>query len=337
MSEMSHVFVRRISDLQPHPNADNLMVSEIDGMPFIVNKNDTKNGDLRCIVPFEVICPDESWVGEFTKGKRVKPMRLRGIFSMAVCLPLPENCNAVEGEDVTERLGFIKWIPPEERETSDGVELQSTGSGRECSSPSGLIVYKYDLESLRKYHSEFSEGEQVIITEKLEGENISVVYWNDSLHVKSRNRWIEKGDNKWWTAVAKYDWTWLKENPGLVAMGEKYGNVNKFRYDCSNGEENIRLFDVYDANKGVFVDHNDWTIKLLFYKNVTGFAPHLYKGPWLGLENHKALAEGKSTIGDNTREGFVVQPIKERVTGKFQRVKYKMHGEQYLIQKGKLK
>lgn len=336
MSSLSKAVVFRVKDLKDHPNADNLKVSEFDGCPYIVNKNDTYENDLRIFVPFDMCCPDEPWVGDFVRGKRVRPMRLRGVFSMAVCLPLPEGCGYTEGVDVTELLGFTKWEPPEVEER-DGVTLENSDSGYSCKGPSGLTLSKYDLESLRKYHSVFTEGEPVIISEKLDGENISIVYWEDQLHVRSRNRWIAEGDNKWWLTVGKYDWQFLKDNPGLVAQGEKYGNVNKFRYDCVNGEQKIRLFDVYDATRGVYLDDADWKIKLLFYKNTAGFAPELYKGPWLGIAQHKHLAEGKSTLADHIREGFVVQPLNERYDYKLGRVKLKLHGESYLIAKGKQK
>lgn len=336
MSSLSRATVFRVEKLRKHENADSLMVGEFEGCPYIVNMNDTKNGDLRIFLPFDIKVPDDEKFPEFVRGKRIRPMKLRGVFSMAACIPIPEGCEASEGDDVTESLGFTKW-EPEFHEEKDGVELQSTGSGRECSGPSGITLSKYDLESLRKYHKEFSEGESVIITEKLEGENISVTYWDGRLHVKSRNRWIIEGDNKWWNAVRNYDWQFLVDNPGLVAIGEKYGNVNKFRYDCVKGEEKIRLFDIYDANRGIFLNDTDWKIKLLFYKNVAGFVPELYKGSWLGLDGHKMLAEGKSLIGENIREGFVVQPVIERKTQRFERVKYKLHSESYLLMKGKLK
>lgn len=332
MSSLSRATVFRVDNLTKHENADSLMVGEYEGCPFIVNMNDTKNGDLRIFVPFDMYCPDEEWVGEFTRGKRVRPVRLRGVFSMAVCLPLPEG-DFEEGEDVTERLGFTKW-EPEFHEEKDGVELQSTGNGRECSPPAGISLTKYDLESLRKYHKEFTEGEPVVITEKLEGENISVTYWDGALHVRSRNRWIAEGDNKWWAAVRRYDWTFLIENPGLVAQGEKYGNVNKFRYDCVAGEEKIRLFDIYDSNRRRYLDWDDF---LNFVPDSNLRVPVLYSGPWHGLEYHKPLAEGQSFLAEHLREGFVVQPRVERQTAKYERVKYKLAGEAYLIRKGKMK
>jgi RNA ligase (TIGR02306 family) len=333
MSSLSRATVFRVENLSKHENANSLMVGEFEGCPFIVNMNDTHNGDLRVFVPFDMICPDQLWVGEFVRGKRVRPIRLRGVFSMAVCLPLPEGYEATEGDDVTESLGFTKW-EPEFQEERDGVELQSTGNGRECAAPSGLSLGKYDLENLRKYHKEFVEDEMVVITEKMEGENISIVYWDGGLHVKSRNRWIADGDNKWWQTVRLYDWKWLEENPGLVVIGEKYGNVNNFRYDCVTGEQKIRLFDAYDANKGKFLNYEDF-YELPF--DVNNYVPLIYIGKWQGLDHCKELAKGNTTIkpNQNLMEGIVVQPFTERQTSRFERVKYKLHSETYLIAKGK--
>lgn len=329
MSSLSRATVFRVSDLKKHENADMLMVGQYDGCPFIVNMNDTHEGDLRIFVPFDMICPSETWVGEFVRGKRVRPVRLRGVFSMAVCLPLPEGCEASEGEDVTERLGFTKWEPPETGDTSDGI-ITDGRCGYTETAPRGLHVPHYDLESLRKYHGEFHDGEAVVITEKIEGENIAIVYWEDQFYVRSRNRWISDGDNKWWNAFRRYDWSFLRNRPGLVAFGEKYGNVNNFRYDCADGEQKIKIFDLYDSSRMMFLPWMDFICNIIY-----GLAPVLYEGPWLGLDQHKHLAEGQSSFGSNIREGIVVKSRDGRYNARGERLIYKYPGEDYLILKGK--
>lgn len=334
MSSLSKVIVTRLKDLQPHPNADLLLVGEFDGMPFIVNKNDSKEGDLICIVPFDIICPQADWVGEFVRGKRVRPMKLRGVFSMAVCLPLPDRYEVYEGEDVTERFGFTKWEPPEFR---DDEIITDSRNGFSDKSPNGLFLPKYDLESLRKFHNKFIIGENVYITAKLHGENFTVVYWDGRFHIKSRNRWIADGNNKWWNTFRQYDFSFLKKQPGLCLIGEKYGNVPKFRYDCVDGEQRIRIFDVYDAIDGKFYPIEEF-LRYVFAYNVER-VPELYYGPWKGIEYHKDLTEGKACLGGDIEEGYVCESVNRRfVCGRgLERLKVKWHSEKFLLYQGKIK
>ena len=328
MSEMSKVYIKRINGLVKHSNADNLLIGESDGCPFIVNKNFTQNGDLRIIVNYDMICPNAEWVSEEFRGKKVKPCKLRGVFSMAVCLPLPPG-DFTEEEDVTDRLGFIKWEPKENLE--DGVQLENGYDGSRENGPS-IMVPKYDVESLRKYHHNFQDNEVVLVQEKLDGENFAAVYWDDRFWVRSRNWWKKDGENKWWETFRKYNWDYLKKNPGFVVFGEKYGNVKGFRYDCKDGEQKIAAFDVWDANKGEYLSVPDMN---LFLSKVIGLAPVIDRMVWPGLEGCKNLAKGQSRLGGNIMEGIVVRPIQERKDYRFNRVIYKLHSEEYLIKKGK--
>lgn len=331
MSSLSKATVFRVNGLRKHPNADNLMISEFEGCPYIVNSHDTSEGDLRIWVPFDMIPPNESWVGEFVRGKRVRSIRLRGIFSMGVCLPIPKGCEASEGEDVTTLLGFTKWEPPEC--CDDGII--SSKNGYTCSGPSGLVLSKYDLDNLRKYYREFSEADEVAVTLKIDGENISVVYWDGQFHVRSRNRWIAEGDNKWWNSFRLYNWEFLRDYPGYVVIGEKYGNIPKFRYDCPAGEQRIRVFDIFDSNKMRFLSFGE---RENFLKD--GYIPTvplLYKGLWKGLDNLVNNISDRSILNDGLEEGFVVECATPRWTAKGDRMKFKYHFEKYLCWKGKLK
>jgi RNA ligase (TIGR02306 family) len=326
MSELSRVFVRRITGLRDHPSADRLWIGEIDGLTFITSKIDgTKEGDLALVVPYEMECPNLPEIGEFIRGKRVKPMRLRGIFSMAVLLP---NCwNFDEGFDATDVLKFTKWEPFQN--TDDGVELQNSGNGQQIRAPFELL--HYDINNLRKYHKEFNLGENVLIQEKIHGENTALCWHEDQLKVRSRTRWIQDGPNKWYEAARLYDWSFLKEYPNLVLFGEKYGNVNKYRYDCK-GDQRIAIFDVYDWVNRRFFTINEFLDFTTKYDIV--IAPILYKGEWQGIDTYKAMAEENSTWGGHIREGFVVRG--EGVTDKFERRIWKFVSERYLLANNKI-
>ncbi len=121
----------------------------------------------------------------------------------------------------------------------------------------------------------------------------------------------------------------------MVLFGEIFGVVGGFDYGSKSDEILFRAFDIWDANKMKFLDTN------IFEKicNEIGvpMVPVEYRGSWLGLEYHKPLAEGKSSLADHIREGIVVRLETERNTVKGQRVHYKLPGVDYLLKKGRMK
>jgi RNA ligase (TIGR02306 family) len=332
LSSLSQATVVRIEKLERHPDADRLSLTEIDGCPAIVGINDFKEGDLGVWLPFDLVAPDTEEFPEFIRGKRVKPARLRGIFSMGVLLPNRWGFN--EGDDVTDRLGITKWEPPVKGSERNGE--REGGDGKCKAVYYGPGISKYDIESLRKYHSHFELGEEVVIEEKLDGENFRVVNWHGENFVGSRNRWIADGDNHWWNWARACGILDVAPNyPSQVFFGEIYGNLGNFKYDTSKGERKVRFFDMYDMHTGRF---NDWEYanETLTYHGLE-VAPLLYRGGWLGLQVHKELAEGQSSIGGHIREGFVIRSIKERYIHRLGRLVLKLHGESYLIYRGKMK
>lgn len=327
MSELSKVYVRTMPPLNDVPNSDNLLFGEMNGLTFIVNRHDgVKPGETFILIPYDIIVPDREEFG-FVRGQRIKPMRLRGVFSMAVCLP--NVWNFPDGADVTEALGFVKWEPAECRD--DGITLQNGINGREIAAP--FFLPKYDIENLRAHHKEFVLGEYVYLSEKIHGENMAIAYFDDKMWVRSRSRWIEEGENKWWQTAHQYDWSFLKDHQNLVLFGEKYGNVKGYRYDCTNGSQKIAIFDVFDRHNNSFFPIDNFLAFTAQHGIIT--PPTLYRGPWQGIEQYRALAEENSTWGNHIREGYVARG--DGLTGKFERRVWKWVSERYLLDNNKRK
>lgn len=146
-----------IESIENHPNADRLSVVKLEGMGFtcITNKKEDGTpryvvGDLVVYIPSASILPEwllksmDFWNAETGKGglsgsngDRVKPMKLRGIFSEGVLYPLYKdhgwwvidtetaqgNCVAHAGDayrppdsisnlDMADVMGITKWSPP---------------------------------------------------------------------------------------------------------------------------------------------------------------------------------------------------------------------------------
>ena len=126
--------IQIISDIKEHPNADRLLIARVLGWDVVIAKDDNFNiGDkvvyfeidsfLPCVEEYEFLrkssYKNSPILGE---GFRLKPVKLRGIVSCGLilpievcfkdCMPLPSMDFEV-GEDVTELLNVKKWEQPE--------------------------------------------------------------------------------------------------------------------------------------------------------------------------------------------------------------------------------
>lgn len=325
MSSLSSPSLAKIQTVENHPNADRLDIVHVDGCPCIVSRDQFKVGDEVIFIPFDCVLPKEGNFPENLLGRKIKPMRLRGTFSMA--LALENTWGLTEADNVGEALGITKWEP--------GVEVEKYDDGNTAPPPPGVCVSKYDLDSLRKYPDLIQEGEEVVITEKIHGANARFVVVDGQLYCGSRSRWLkEEGGGMWWAVAEKYQLhKILKDYPGQVLYGEIFGQVQDLKYGAGEGEYYFRVFDMYDSKVGTYWDYS--ALDEFCLDEDILHAPQLYQGPWRGASAHAYLAEGKSTIANHVREGFVVRPTAERVDRKHGRVILKLHGQSYLLRKQK--
>lgn len=203
-----------------HPNADRLTIYNIGGYNCISNKlpdgSDRYDiGDLVVYIPENALLPEwllkkmDFWNEEKGKGilagkegNRVKPLKLRGIFSEGVLYPCltmreyeegfsvdevvksygyDENTKfvfqekstegyvgftpAVEGIDVADFLGITKYEPV--IPATMGGEIFNGGTE---------IVVPYDVEPIQKYMDAFVEGEMFEVTEKIHGTQTRFIF-----------------------------------------------------------------------------------------------------------------------------------------------------------------
>lgn len=180
--------------IEPHNNADTLELAVVGDYRSCVRKGQFVTGDLGVYIPESAVVPD--WLIEKLglTGKlagpqknRVKAMKLRGILSQGLILPLDiypfhtyidkvghdfkgervgvgkpvdeatEVMFAPLGTDVAEFLGITKFEPP--------IPVHMSG---EVFAAHGYTL-KYDIENIKKFPDAIPEGEMVLITEKLHG------------------------------------------------------------------------------------------------------------------------------------------------------------------------
>lgn len=339
MSEW-HPEIVRIGAIYPHPNknstdpalrCDTLSVTEVQGgYPVLFRTGEFKEGDLATYIPVDTVVPENSstfaFLGEF---RRIKAKRMRGVFSMGMLIVAPSD--AIEGTPVAESMGLVKYEPSEEK--------LKMANGENIPGPVGWEFSRYtDIEALRRYRNVLTVGEDVVITEKIHGQNARLCWDPDEkrLWVGSRTM-VKKRDGtvNWWNVVNKLD---LEEKlakfPRIIFFGEIYGkSIQNLTYGLA--EKAFAIFDSYDSVKGCY---KPWVETEKMTKEMgLNTVPVLYKGPWQGYDTHVSLAEGKSTIADHVREGFVVQPDVTRWDHKCGRVILKHIGEGYLLRSEKKK
>ena len=317
-----------------HPQADALSISTIYGNPVIFHLDEFKPGDRVIYIPEEAVLPVEPKYSFLWKDmenpsiakRTVWAKKIRGIFSCGLVFAVPEEYKDLPtGTDLKEKLGITKYEPPEQAVTGGDNEKQQHW----------YPTYT-EIEPLRKYHEVFNIGEAVVLTEKIHGSNGSFCFNDERLWLKSHHNLKRPEGTTVWNVVAeRLNLTErLAKVPGKVFFGEVYGNTQKgFGYD-SPGKTAFRVFDIYDLSLGRYVDYEDY-VRLCDDVGLER-VPLLYKGPWLGIEWHKELGEGMSTLNPgHIREGYVVKPVVERWHPRYGRTILKYVGEAYLLQKGK--
>lgn len=339
----------KIDMVEPHPNADRLDILTVMGYPVIETKGNYKEGDIVSYIPYDSIVPDtddfyflcpKDKQGKFPVGsvpekyRTVKPKKIRGVYSEGILRPAPNGFNL--GDSVIEYFGLTKRVYEEERED---LETNTVDGGNEASP---VKLFKYDLWGVNKYSDVFAEGEEVIITEKLEGENCCFLYTNDRLYVRSRQHFKRESDqSRWWDFPHRVNLAdRLKIYPNLCIWGEIYGGSkgqnHVWNYDCAIENKqiirNFRVFDIFSTVTGKFLEWSD--VERISAVLELPTVPVLYRGPWKSDKSLYELAEGKSVIGECVREGWVMRSLPESWATKMGRKIIKCKGKGYKLAKG---
>ncbi len=332
MSDFACLIVK-LDKVGKHPYANTLSITTVDGEPTIFRTGDFESGSLALYIPTEaVIDQTREWTNQlaFLKWKdgkhRVKAIKLRGIFSKGLLIPIPDELKVTKGSypalgtNVAEQLGIIKYEEPD----TYGMNTDNEKD------PGFLPTYK--VYSYRKYKHLLVPGEEVVVTEKLHGCNGRFAYKDEKFYVGSHNH-IKKYDerNLWWQVAIDYDLAVkLSTISGIVVYGEVYGQVQDLKYDLP-GKKAFAVFDMYDSRQGIWL--NDAEIETISKGLGIPLVPKLYQGPY-DPAIIEPLASGKSTIASHFREGFVIRPVQERWNMECSRTLFKLHGEEFQLRKG---
>ena len=328
-----NIEIIEIGDILPHPNPEvtRMELTNIWGWQCCIGKGQFKKGDRAIYIPPDFLVPlshplfkflDKN-IGKFQERIRVR--RLKGVLSQGLLVQVPlELSNLPVGTNVIERLGIERYEQPCEKNTS----------GLFVNGPSGLYTPKFDVENYQRYPDTFVNGEMVIVTEKIHGENGRFVYGQDKEGVwqqfcGSRTSWMaEDNKNIWWMTYGQNPQigNWCKDNPNKILYGEVFGQVQDLKYSAKTNDIFCAIFAVLD--KQTWVDFSEAFDSI--NKRGIKWAPILYHGPF--SKDILTLAEGPSLWpnANHIREGCVIVPGKERTNETLGRVCLKVVSNEYL-------
>lgn len=348
------VNVVTIKEVQDHPNADRLVIYtfEENNYKVIAAKDNAQEVETKMLfIPEHSIVP-EYLLKEFgfwdegkdkgmlsgKEGNVVKPIKLRGVYSEGLALPVEkaeqldvfkeymEENKDIHAEDIyldTEEynyaaiLGIAKYevpianVNPLTRETY--VEPKTS-------------KVRFDVDSYKKYSKYLVENEPVIATVKYHGSCAIYKVWRDpatqeihsAFSTKSqanKGLWFKDEVSNWYSrANDKYAITYnlsrmLDNSPGvseIVCIGEVYGGgVQKgWSYDVGEGDIGFKAFDLIIDKK---VENQPVAFALLQTMNIPTVEV-VYEGPF-DIVELTDYANAGVEANQGFHEGIVVRPL----------------------------
>lgn len=344
-----------IKNLQPIKGADRIVLAQFHEVDWqvVVGKDEFEVGSKVVYFPPETVLP-EAMVQKYglthIKNGRIRSIRLKGVYSHGLALPVPAGINPVPHTNMAEYFGVTKYETPIAANKRDAMRR----GGSQVSWP--IYVQRYtDIENANNYKCIFMPGMQVIVTEKVHGMNFQAGWVR-----REKVSWIRKIFARWlpeleyeflvfsrkaaytlntentWTKIAKkYDLpNKMRGYWNILVCGEVYGkNIQDLEY----GLNDVRLivFDFQNVGAGGNPFFN-WAAVELFAKELNLDAvPVLFQGEYDDALI-KAMVSGKTSVGfnyDQMREGIVIRPETEGYDGRVGRVILKLISPEYLSRK----
>ena len=305
MSDRKLATVRRIAAVDPIPGADAIDVATVSGWKVVIRKGEFLPGDL--VVYCEIdsylpVRPEYEFLRKSShrkmgglEGFRLKTVRLRGQVSQGLLLPSPAD--SIEGDDVTERLGIVKWDPP----------LPANLSGR-VRGPWPRVP-KTDEERIQNLPEILESDLNFYVTEKLDGSSATFVVDREDFFVCSRNlNLVEDPENSFWRIARErgLEERMRARGGNFAVQGELIGpGVQGNRYRLAKTE--VRLFNAYDLDRAV---HLDWDALAALAADLGLATVPLVRrntplSEYPSVDKLLVDADGPSAIGGAPREGLV--------------------------------
>lgn len=303
--------IERISAINPIPDADAIERATIRGWNVVVKKGEHKVGELVVYCEIDSIMPEKPEF-EFLRprGFRIKTIKLRGTYSQGIIFPLSilsstgKIIELIEGADVTEVLGIIKYEPQ--------IPACLAGLAKGAFPSHSIKTDEERIQNLVDLYEEYRTKYTWIATEKVDGSSTTYSIVNDEFGVSSRNLELkETEDNTFWKVARALDVEtkmrkYMADHnlSALTLQGELLGEgVQKNKYHLKG--HTVRFFRVFDPTAYSFFPYRE-AIEAIKEMGLE-FVPVVELDMTLPekIEDILLYADGKSALYETAREGIV--------------------------------
>jgi RNA ligase (TIGR02306 family) len=170
-------YLATINEIKPIEGADNIELAVVGGWNCVIKKDSQSVNDLVLIATTDAVIPNElsddmGVTSYLRKGQRVRTVKLRGVYSECLIIPIEfakratgfANTKWNEGDDMMDTLKIFKYEPPVKQ-----IQLASGRKIRYQSNPNFHVYYKFP--NLKNVPQMFTEEDRVEITRKIHGTN----------------------------------------------------------------------------------------------------------------------------------------------------------------------
>lgn len=347
------VSIENISHIEPIHGADRIDRAIVKGWSTVVVKGQYSVGDRIIFCEVDSLMPeDPRWEFLSKDNWRVRTKTFRGQLSAGLVLSLDiltdEERRRIfdEHEDPASVLGVIKYEPP--------VPMGADIIGNFPS-----FIPKTDEERIQNLTDVFDlyQGHMFEVTEKLDGQSLTIFNFEDSIGVATRNNLVDHAsENVYSKILSKYDLVNRLKSLGrdYALQGELVGTkINGNRHRLK--ENRFYVFNIFDIKDGRYLlpDERYLTLNLMneigsegCYKmeNVPIVVCPLKLDENYTVENLLLLADelySSVSSEEDHVEGIVFKPFREmkfdldgRNLASIPPKSFKVISDQYLIKHG---
>jgi RNA ligase (TIGR02306 family) len=330
--ERKLVSIQTVESIAPIAGADQIVAARVMGWNVVVKKGEFTPGDPCVFFEIDSVLPQGAPWAEFLRphGFRVKTLKLRGVLSQGLALPVSILGGEVppRGIDLRDRLGVTKYEPvlPDAREVA-GPFPSEVPKTDEIRLQSALGV----LEELR--------GQAFYVSTKCDGTSSTFFRPVDgsALVACSRNWALRPGPNPVWRIAEAHRLAEVLP-PGVAIQGELCGpGIQKNRLGLAAVE--LRVFSVYDARPGAgrFLGYQEFVAFCAERGLTTVPVEQVIEGDAAARFDHSLdawleRARGLYAGTRNRKEGIVVRPLVETPSATLGgRLSFKVINNDYLL------
>jgi RNA ligase (TIGR02306 family) len=245
------------------PDADRIESFQVLGWWCVAKKDEFAVGDLVVYVKIGAVLNPVNPNYTFLEGKPIKTKKIRGSISQGFIMPLSwipctEAGEYKEGDDVTERVGVMKYIEPEE----SGLYGKNDKNGKNGLKHHPECIPKTDeerVQNLRSKHWDQLRGQTVHKTRKEDGTSGTYYFNQGAFGMCSRNYELEaetKDSAHFFKMEREFD---IKK--GLTELGRNIAIRGEVVGPGINGNRlklpklDFRVFNIWNIDTQQYLNH----------------------------------------------------------------------------------